>query len=269
MLSALLQTVLAVGGVWHPVRPGVWQAELPMAPEGPLSGVRAFAIRLDPDQLRFDLAPRDANVRGGWTIDAMPTSAVVAFNAGQFAGAWPWGWLVRDGIELQEPGTGTVTMGVVVDTAGRVTLATPDEVPGARRQARIAFQSYPALLVGAGEQPWELRAPGRGVDLQHRDSRLALGTLENGDLVVVLTRFTALGKRAETLPWGPTVVEMADFMRRLGCQRAVLLDGGISGQMALRGPDGEVKRWKNWRAVPLGLVVTPAQRADGSGTPTP
>lgn len=48
---------------------------------------------------------------------------------------------------------------------------------------------------------------------------------------------------------------MAEFMESLGCRRAVLLDGGISSQMALRAPNGSVKRWTNWRAVPLGLVV--------------
>jgi hypothetical protein len=35
-----------------------------------------------------------------------------------------------------------------------------------------------------------------------------------------------------------------------------MLDGGISSQMALRGADGEVRRWTNWRKVPLGLVVS-------------
>lgn len=228
-----------------------------MAEEGALSAVRAVAIRLDPRQLRFDLAQRDEDVVGGWTIDAMTPSAVVAFNAGQFRGAWPWGWLVRDGVELQEPGTGSVVMSFVVDSGGGAMLATQAELPGIRTRARLAFQSYPALLVGAGEQPWELQGPGRGVDLRHRDSRLAIGTLEDSSVVVVLTRFTGLGEAGETLPWGPTVVEMAEFMRSLGCKRALLLDGGISGQLGLRGLDGELQRWKNWRAVPLGLFVTP------------
>lgn len=258
MHSWILQALLALGALWHAVRPGVWRADLPMAEEGPLSVVRAVAIRLDPTHLRFDLAQRDEDVVGGWTVDAMTPSAVVAFNAGQFTGPWPWGWLVRDGVELQEPGAGTVVMSFIVDSAGAATLVTQAELPRVRSRARLAFQSYPALLVGAGERPWEIQAPGRGVDLGHRDSRLAIGTLEDGSLVVVLTRFTGLGEPGETLPWGPTVVEMAEFMRSLGCQRALLLDGGISGQLGLRGIDGEVQRWKNWRAVPLGLVVTPS-----------
>lgn len=252
----LLRTMLALGMLWHPVHPGVWQAELPMAQAGPLAGVRAIAVRLDPGRLRFDLVRRDEEAQGDWTIEAMPASTIVAFNAGQFTGPWPWGWLVRNGVELQEPGAGSVAMAFVVDNTGSAALVTQEELPGVRGRVHLAFQSYPALLMDAGEMPWELEAPGRGVDLEHRDSRLALGMLEDGSLVVVLTRFTALGRAGETLPWGPTVVEMADFMRGLGCRRAMLLDGGLSGQLALRDSDGEVRRWKNWRAVPLGLVVT-------------
>jgi hypothetical protein len=56
-------------------------------------------------------------------------------------------------------------------------------------------------------------------------------------------------------------------MRSLGWRRAVLLDGGVSGQLALRDADGVVRRWANWRTVPLGLVVLPlggASPATGS-----
>ncbi len=256
-MHALLQTILTLGVVWHAVRPGVWKAELPMADDGPLSVVRAVVIRLDPAQVRFDLVRRDEDVPGAWTIERMPADAVVAFNAGQFTGVWPWGWLVRNGVEVQEPGSGSVAMAFVADSASRVSLVAQDELPSVRTRAHAAFQSYPALLVGEGDVPWELQERGRGVNLGHRDSRLAMGILEDGSVVVVLTRFTALGEAGETLPWGPTVVEMSDFMRSLGCRRAMLLDGGISGQLAVRGADGEVKQWKNWRAVPLGLVVTP------------
>lgn len=51
--------------------------------------------------------------------------------------------------------------------------------------------------------------------------------------------------------------KMAAFMRLLGCQRAMLLDGGISSLLAIRRADGTVLRWSNWRAVPLGLVASP------------
>jgi hypothetical protein len=44
-------------------------------------------------------------------------------------------------------------------------------------------------------------------------------------------------------------------MGALGCARAVMLDGGISAQLALREAGGREHRWRGWRAVPLGLVV--------------
>ena len=128
-----------------------------------------------------------------------------------------------------------------------------------RGHVRVAFQSYPALLVGSGELPWEMLAPGRGVDLAHRDSRLALGVLADGSLIVALTRFSGLGPGGEMLPWGPTVGEMTAFMRSLGCRRAVLLDGGLSSQLAMRATDGSLARWPNIRAVPVGLVATAAR----------
>jgi exopolysaccharide biosynthesis protein len=187
----------------------------------------------------------------------MPDAAVVALNAGQFAGGTPWGWLVQDGIETQPPGTGSLAMSFVVTRSGAVSLFMQDELPSVRREAVLAFQSYPALLVGDGRVPPELQAPGRGVDVSHRDSRLAIGIMDDGSLVIALTRFSAIGRTGETLPWGPTVPEMAAFMKSLGCRRAMLLDGGLSSQLALRGRDG-VTAWKNWRPVPLGLVAFPA-----------
>lgn len=76
-------------------------------------------------------------------------------------------------------------------------------------------------------------------------------------MVVALTRFTGLGRAGEQLPWGPTVPEMAAFMRSLGCVNAMLLDGGISSQLVVRHAEGSLARWPNWRAVPLALVITP------------
>jgi hypothetical protein len=237
----------------------VWQRELPMAREGPLAVVRAVVVRLDPAQVRFrlDTASRDFGLHGAWTIDSMPTDAAMAFNAGQFTGGIPWGWLVLDGSEAQPPGIGSLGMAFVIDSAGRAALATPEELPAFRSHARLGFQSYPALLIGEGEEPWELQAPGRGISLTHRDSRLALGLLPDGTIVVALTRFTGLGKAGATLPWGPTVPEMAAFMRSVGCIRAMLLDGGISSQLVVRAADGKLTRWPNWRPVPLALVVAP------------
>jgi exopolysaccharide biosynthesis protein len=146
-------------------------------------------------------------------------------------------------------------MAFVVDAAGHASLATPDELPAARGKAAFAFQSYPMLLSGDGELPWELQAAGRGVSLTHRDSRLAIGMRADGSVVVALTRFAGAGVAGERLPWGPTVLEMAAFMRAQGCVRAMMLDGGLSSQLALRGSDGAIERWANWRPVPLAVVA--------------
>jgi uncharacterized protein YigE (DUF2233 family) len=43
-------------------------------------------------------------------------------------------------------------------------------------------------------------------------------------------------------------------MGALGCERALLLDGGISAQLAV-GAAGNRVRWSGLRAVPLGLVI--------------
>jgi exopolysaccharide biosynthesis protein len=257
MITRVAAAFVTLGVLWHPVRAGVWQNESPMAASGPLSVVSAIAIRIDPSAHRFSLEmkTRDDGMRGALTVDAVSDNAIVALNAGQFFAGFPWGWLVRDGVEVQPPGTGSVTMAFVVSDIGEVSLLTPDEIPSMRGRATLAFQSYPALLVD-GKLPPELLAPGRGVNLEHRDSRLAICTRRDGGMVVVLTRFTALGDAGSTLPWGPTVPEMAAHMRSLGCRRAMLLDGGISSQLAVRNEDGKLLRWGNWRAVPLGLVVT-------------
>ena len=255
-----LYVALVVGaGAWQPIRPGVWFRESQLAKEGSLAPVRAVAVRIDPRLARFALDGVAGNDGGrtGWSIARIGAAGVVAFNAGQFAAGGTWGWVVRDGVELQPPGTGSVVMSFVVDSAGVASLVEQSELPSRRAHARLAFQSYPALLIGNGEMPRELAAPGRGVDLEHRDSRLALGITDDGSVVIALTRFTGLGASGDVLPWGPTVPEMAAYMRSLGCRRAVLLDGGMSGQLALRDRDGTLKRWPNWRPVPLGVVITP------------
>jgi len=257
MPALLLALSLALP--WQPVAPGVWHREIRMATDGPLSAIRVIAIRLDPVRVTFalDSATHGSGTRGAWTSDRLPPGAHAALNTGQFIGGVSWGWVVHDGVETGAPGSGTLAMSFVVDSAGTPALLMPNELPAARGRVRLAFQSYPALLMGNGELPWELQAPGRGADLTHRDSRLAIGVLGDGSVIIALTRFTGLGSSAETLPWGPTVIEMADFMRELGCRRAMMLDGGISSQMSLRYADGTTRHWSNWRKVPLGLVVSP------------
>lgn len=260
MTIAVVLAALTLATPWEPVAPGVWVREMPMAETGPLSVVRVITVRVDPARVSFgiDTATLDDGTRAGWSVARTPLRALLAVNAGQFRGADAWGWLVHNGDELNAPGKGTLAMAFVVDSSGTPSLLTPAEVAAVRGRTRLAIQSYPMLLTGAAEIPWELQAPGRGVDLDHRDSRLAVCLLGDGSLVFALTRFSALGVRgAETLPWGPTVVEMAAFMRELGCRRAMMLDGGISSQMALRYPDGTLHQWTNWRKVPVGLVVNP------------
>jgi exopolysaccharide biosynthesis protein len=248
--------VLAASALWQVVQPGLWVHEAQMSDQGALAPVEVIAVRLDPQLVEFALdTSARGQARGAWTIDRLPPTGVLAVNAGQFAGDTPWGWLVLEGVETQPPGAGSTAMAFVVSQDGAVALLDPGEIPAARRTARYAFQSYPALILGGGKVPWELQSPGRGVDLAHRDSRLALGVLPDHTVVVAITRFSGLGAAGATLPWGPTVVEMADFMRSLGCVRAVLLDGGISSQLALRATDGSLRRWTNWRTVPLGLIV--------------
>ncbi len=63
--AELLQPAIDAAIDGHAVRPGVWQAVIPMADDGPLAHVRAIAIRLDPAQVRFDLMRRDDEVPGG------------------------------------------------------------------------------------------------------------------------------------------------------------------------------------------------------------
>jgi hypothetical protein len=45
-------------------------------------------------------------------------------------------------------------------------------------------------------------------------------------------------------------------MGALGARRALLLDGGISGQLLVR-EEGRTRSWAGLRKVPLGLVVLP------------
>jgi len=81
--------------------------------------------------------------------------------------------------------------------------------------------------------------------------------LKAGRVVIALTRFDALGESLGRVPFGLTSPEMAAVMGALGCRQALLLDGGISGQLMVREADGFVRRWRGTRSVPLGLVGRP------------
>lgn len=255
---------------WRDAAPGVAWTELPVRAAGEGARTRVVLVRLDPARVRLaldTLAPerrtRDgARVRTArWTLDAAPRAALVAVNAGQFAedlfGERPFGWTVLGGREWQAPGQGALASAVVVDTAGRVRIEPPSALASPARGAGVAwaFQSYPSLLDGDGAVPALLRA-GDAIDRTHRDARLAIGTLRDGRVLLALTRFDALGPALGAIPLGLTVPETAALMGALGCDRAVMLDGGISAQLLVR-DRGTVRRWRGWRAVPMGLVVLP------------
>jgi exopolysaccharide biosynthesis protein len=213
-------------------------------------------------RLALERRTRAGGTLGAWTVDSAAPAAALALNAGQFADARPWGWVVADGAELQPPGYGPQSMALVVDDAGGARLVPMDSIAIVRAQGGVAqaFQSYPTLLVGDGTVPLPLRAPGRGVDVEHRDARLAVGELRDGRLLVALTRFEGLGGILAELPFGPTAPEMAALMGALGARRAVLLDGGLSAQLVVR-DGGETRSWRGLRRVPLGLVAVPRRQS--------
>jgi exopolysaccharide biosynthesis protein len=159
-------------------------------------------------------------------------------------------------------------MAIVFDSSGAVRFVAADSIAAERARGHIAnaFQSYPMLLTGDGEVPAILRAsgPSPSIDLAHRDSRVAIGELRDGRILIALTRFNALGDAAAKVPFGLTIPEMSALMGALGCRRAVSLDGGISGQLAVRESAGGLHKWTAWRFVPLGLVVLPSL-ADSGG----
>jgi len=246
---------------WRRAAPGLDWGEISLAGDGEAFRVRVIVARIDPRALELRLVkPRNGPVFAGrWDIAEAPAEAVLAVNAGQFT-AQPWGWVVMDGVERQRPGTGPLAPAVVLDTAGALHLVPPDSIDAVRRSVRLGFQSYPTLLGGDGEVPRALLEDGLGVDLTHRDARLALGELRDGRILIAMTRFEGLGGVLANLPLGLTTPEMAAVMGALGARRAVLLDGGISSQLLIR-EGARTRAWPGWRRVPLGLVVVPRKPA--------
>jgi uncharacterized protein YigE (DUF2233 family) len=240
---------------WRPAAGGIEYGELLLSGSGEAWRMRVVVARLDPRQVALSLEPAFVEEER-WTVGDAGSSAALAVNAGQFRGTLPWGWVVTGGRQLLSPGFGPLAGAVVVDATGAVRIVPPGEIAAEQRRGgvREAFQSYPMLLEN-GVPPEALVRPGLGVAVDHRDARLALGTLPDGRVVVALTRFDALGPRLGRLPFGFTSVEMARVMRALGCHDAILLDGGISGQLMVREEGGEVRTWAGVRSVPLGLVA--------------
>jgi hypothetical protein len=256
----------ALASSWRPGAEGVRWAELEVSGRGEAWRTRVVVAQLDPRRVSLRLV--NGAGPGGlvpvWAVGDAADDAVVAANAGQFSGAAVWGWVVHEGREYRAPGRGPLVTAVVVGEDGSVSLI--DDAGVARLRAAGApeqpagvaegFQSYPTLLAGDGEVPAMLQAPGRGpIDLDHRDARLALCRLEDGQVLLALTRFDALGGALGGLPFGLTVPEMAGVMGALGCRQAVALDGGLSAQLLVREPSGARRAWTGMRRVPLGLVA--------------
>jgi hypothetical protein len=250
------RTEVASAVRWRKLRAGIDVGRLDLSGDAVAWRISVVLARVDAARLRIELQP--AAEPRAWTVDEA-AGAVLAVNAGQFQEGTPWGWVVHRGRELQPPGHGPLSSVLVIRRSGAIELLDASEIAAARAGGDVleAFQSYPSILVGDGEVPAPLRARGRGVDLGHRDSRLGICTLRDGRLILALTRFMAPQSPLARLPFGPTAPEMAAIMGALGCQRAVLLDGGLSGQMALRGNGKQQLRWPGLRSVPLGLVAYP------------
>lgn len=248
---------LARALAWREVRDGMETAALHLSAEGEASRLRVVLVRWTPERFTYALRRGPGYRQARWTAEDIPAGAALAFNVGQFRGDTPWGWLVDAGRERQPRGQGSLATAVILDHGGGAMLvAERDSARLLDAPVAVGFQSFPTLLM-RGEIPAELRTDGRGVDLGHRDSRLALGILPDGRLLVALTRFDGLNGAVDELPVGLTVPEMAALMGGLGAADAVMLDGGISGQLAIRDRQGDVTVMRGWRRVPVGLVLTP------------
>ena len=124
---------------------------------------------------------------------------------------------------------------------------------------RIRDRRFPTLLEGEARPSAALCAATAQVDRAHRDTRLAIGVRRDGHVIVALSRYAG-GALPDRTPIGPTTPEMAELMRRLGADRALMLDGGLSAQLLVRGRTGAApQRWPGLRDVPLALVVHDAR----------
>ena len=218
---------------------------------------RVIVVRMPSSRVRFSLEiAHDGSTVLPWSLLQTPSDAAVAVNAGQFTDDGPWGWVVHRQREQQAPGVGPLSGAFVVDSAGAVALLLSNEIATWRSPLRAveAVQSYPVLLVGEGRAPRALCDVAGGLDLAHRDARLAIGITADARVLLVLSRYQVPGGSPTNIPIGPTTPEMAELMRRLGADRAMMLDGGLSAQMLVRTTRDTV-RYSGWRSVPLALVA--------------
>ena len=257
------ETPLADRVKWRPGVAGLEWAELQLRGSSEAWRTRLVVVRVDPRLIDLSLVPAFARNQS-WSVADADSGVALALDAGQFRHSLPWGWVLSRGRELLQPEYAPLAGAVVMDSSGGVRVIPPGEVRDAetRGTAREAFQSYPMLLQN-GLIPIALRQSGAGVNLEHRDARLALGTGADGRVIIALTRIDALGPSLGRVPFGLTTPEMAAVMGALGCGSALLLDGGISGQLSLRDQDGTVRRWPGFRSVPMGLVGRPRE-AEGT-----
>ena len=241
---------------WKIVAPGLEWATLRLECPAPAWRSKLIIARIDPREIDLSLEldlTRDR--RPAWTIDRAPREALLAVNAGQFVGGMPWGWVVRDGRQLLRPGYGPLASAISIDASGRIRWAHADSILSPDGVA-LGLQSYPTLLSNGGAVALPLQRAGEGVSHEHRDSRLAIGETRDGRLLVVLTRFDAMGEITGALPLGPTTPEMAAILGALGSRDAVMLDGGISAQLLIREPGRKASlRWPGMRKVPLALIA--------------
>ena len=255
-----VDTVVASSISWRSAGTGMRWSEIELAGSGEAWRTRVVLVTLDSRRVRLRLDTAfTARFTPAWTLARADPHAVFAVNAGQFVQALPWGWVVLKGRQFLAPGRGPLSVAVMMDSSGALHWLRGDDVlrqPPAH--VEWAFESYPALL-DSGVVPEALRGSGRGLDVAHRDARLALGRLADGTVLVALTRFDTFGGTLGSVPFGLTTPEMAALMGALGCREAVLLDGGISAQMLIRDATGAAHRWRGLREVPLALtaVTTP------------
>ena len=251
--DATLSTIVA----WQRGQPGVEWSTVPISGPGEASALTLVLARLDPRRVSFRLIWSVENDRPAWTVDRTPTDAALSLNAGMFVEQLPWGWVVLNGRERLTPGVGPLSSALVGLADGRLVWVDGDDVSAwrGRPDLSFAFQSYPTLLAGDGDVPLALREG--TINTTHRDARLALGLDRQGRLLIALTRFEAPIPGSDRLPFGLTVPEMAAVMGSLGARQAMLLDGGISAQLAIADSAGTTKVWKGLRKVPLALVAAP------------
>lgn len=248
---------------WHDSASAVAWGELSLRGTGEARYTHVVLALVDPRRVRLRLVSPLADLSTNewlgpprWSIASAPAGVLLALNAGQFTAGGAWGLVVRGGRAVQPPRVAPLAPGVLVDSAGVVRIVPSVMLDSVSRAGGIVegFQSYPSLL-HAGRVPLPLRNGGLGIDVAHRDARLALGILPDGRLLIALTRFEAFGGILGRLPLGLTTPEMAAVMGALGCRDAVLLDGGVSGQLLVRDAAGEEHQWPGMRHVALGLIA--------------